>query len=310
MTPGQIAELRRTRYNATVAWLRKPNPELMIIRIRPDAPLPPHLPGQYETLGLGNWEPRAPGCGDEDLAPEDEEKLVRRAYSISCSIIDNDHRLLDSAKIDWLEYYIVLVRSKGQGEPAALTPRLFMLKEGDRLFMGEKITGHFTLEPVKETDAVVFLATGTGEAPHNYMVWDLLRRGHQGPILSACCVRYRQDLGYLPIHEELMRRFANYTFLPMTTREAESTGQKVYIQDLIASGQLEQRLGAALDPAKTHVFLCGNPSMIGVPVKDKITGVRTHPRPTGVIELLEKRGFRIDDHQHKLKGNIHFEEYW
>ena len=198
----------------------------MIIRIRPDAPLAPHQPGQYDTLGLGNWEPRAPGCGDEDLNPNDEERLVRRAYSISCSILDEQLILLDRAKADWLEYYIVLVRAKGQTEPPALTPRLFMLKEGDRLFMGEKITGHFTLDPVKDDDAVVFLATGTGEAPHNYMVWELLRRKHQGRILSACCVRYRRDLGYLPIHEELMRRYANYTFLPMTTREEHAAGQR------------------------------------------------------------------------------------
>ena len=42
---------------------------------------------------------------------------------------------------------------------------------------------------------MLFLATGTGEAPHNYMLWELLRRGHTGRILSACCVRYRRDLG-------------------------------------------------------------------------------------------------------------------
>ena len=57
----------------------------------------------------------------------------------------------------------------------ALTPRLFALKEGDRIQLGERITGHYTLDLVKEGDAVVFLATGTGEAPHNYMLWELLR---------------------------------------------------------------------------------------------------------------------------------------
>ena len=95
-----------------------------------------------------------------------------------------------------------------------------MLKEGDRLFVGEKIAGQFTLEPVREGDTVLFLATGTGEAPHNYMTWQLLRRGHQAAILSACCVRFSSDLAYLPIHQELMRRYTNYTYLPLTTREA------------------------------------------------------------------------------------------
>jgi ferredoxin/flavodoxin---NADP+ reductase len=310
MTPGQIAELRRTRYNATVCWMRKAHPDLMIVRLRPDFPLPPHHPGQYSTLGLGNWEPRAPGCGEEQLGPGDEEKLVRRAYSISCSILDDQQMLLDRGHVDWLEFYIVLVRDKGQGQPAALTPRLFMLKEGDRLFLGEKIAGQFTLAPVREGDTVLFLGTGTGEAPHNYMAWQLLARGHQGRILSASCVRFQRDLAYLPIHQELMRRHTNYTYLPLTTREAVQGGHKVYIQDLIASGELEHKLGAVLDPARTHVFLCGNPLMIGAPQKSRETGDRTYPTPLGVIELLEKRGFRMDEPQLKKKGNIHFEEYW
>ena len=191
----------------------------------------------------------------------------------------------------------------------APTPRLFALKEGDRLNIGEKIVGHFTAESVKPGDNVVFLGTGTGEAPHNYMLWDLLRRGHTGRILSACCVRARQDLGYLETHQKLMGQFPNYRYLPLITREP-GLAKKVYIQDLITSGVLEEQLGAALDPANTHVFLCGNPKMIGVPVKDKVTGERTYPQPTGVIEILEKRGFQADNAAAKVKGSIHFEEYW
>ena len=70
-----------------------------------------------------------------------------------------------------------------------------MLREGDRLYLGEKITGHFTLDPVQARRHGAVPVTGTGEAPHNYMLWELLRRGHDGPILSACCVRYRQGPG-------------------------------------------------------------------------------------------------------------------
>jgi ferredoxin--NADP+ reductase len=195
------------------------------------------------------------------------------------------------------------------GRVPALTPRLFALREGDRLQLGERITGHFTLEPVKEGDTVIFLGTGTGEAPHNYMLWDLLRRGHTGKILSACCVRYHRDLGYRAIHDRLMGLYTNYKYLALTTRERGQT-RKLYIQDLLASGELEELLGAPLEPASTHVFLCGNPKMIGVPARDKQTGVVTYPQPPGVIEILEKRGFRADVSAAKFRGNIHFEEYW
>ena len=309
MTDAEIAELRQKHYNASVAGLRLANPDLMTVRIRPDFPIPTHKPGQYSTLGLGMWEPRVEGCQPEVIKPGDERKLIRRAYSISNPVLDSAGQLLDHDALDWLEFYIVLVREASE-HPPALTPRLFNLKEGDRLFLGEKIAGHFTLDPVRPTDNVVFLSTGTGEAPHNYMLWELLRRGHQGRILAACCVRYRRDLGYLSLHEELMRRYPNYVYLSLTTREATNAGQKVYIQDLITSGQLEERLGAPLDPAGTHVFLCGNPKMIGVPTTDRQTGAPDYPQPPGVVEILTQRGFHIDQPSIKLKGTIHFEEYW
>jgi ferredoxin--NADP+ reductase len=311
MTPEQIADLRRQKYNATVLRLLKVHPDLMVMRVRPDFPRPPHKPGQYTALGLGFWEPRFPGCDEEVLGPGDDTKLARRSYSISCSLLDRRGELLDISQTDWLEFYIVLVRESEKEKPPALTPRLFMLREGDRLFVGEKIAGNYTLDPVRPDDTVVFLATGTGEAPHNYMLWDLLRRGHRGRILSACCVRYAQDLAYRSTHEELMRRYPRYTYLSLTTREPDVlTKGKVYIQDLIASGRLEELLGQKLDPERAHVFLCGNPKMIGVPEKNRETGERVYPKPTGVIELLEHRGFRSDQPQLKMKGNIHFEEYW
>src|SRR4051812_45421128 len=297
MTPDEIAELRGRRYNATVISLRKVHSDLMVLRARPDLPIPPHRAGQYTTLGLGMWEPRFPGCQDEVRKPGDEARLVRRAYSLSCSVLDEGGRLLDPASADWLEFYIVLVRETPDPRHAPrLTPRLFMLREGDRLQVGERITGHFTLDGVAADDTVLFLATGTGEAPHNYMLWELLRAGHAGKILSACCVRYRRDLGYVPVHERLAADYPNYAYVPLTTREADAGGKKVYIQDLITSGQLEGRLGRPLDPAATHVFLCGNPKMIGVPQKDPATGERRYPRPTGVVEVLETRyGFRADN---------------
>lgn len=311
MLPEEIAEARQRRYNGTITWLIKPHPDLLIMRVKPDFPRPPHRAGQYCSLGLGNWEPRAPGCQHEELKPGDEARLVRRAYSISHPVLDDSGRLVDNDKTDYLEFYITLVRDgPDPSKPPALTPRLFLLKEGDRLNIGEKITGHYTLEHVKPTDNVLMLGTGTGEAPHNYMTWELLKTGHRGKILSACCVRLKQDLGYFSTHQRLMRDYPNYQYLALTTREANTIGNKVYLQDLITSGQLELELGESLDPARTHVFLCGNPKMIGVPEKDKQTGARVYPKPTGVIEILEQRGFQADVAAARIRGNVHFEEYW
>src|SRR6476661_3183569 len=111
MTPEEIADARQRRYNGTLTWLRKPNPDLLVMRVKPDFPRPPHRAGQYCSLGLGNWEPRTPGCQEENLKPGDESKVVRRAYSISCSILDDTGGgLLDIVATDFLEFYVTLVR--------------------------------------------------------------------------------------------------------------------------------------------------------------------------------------------------------
>jgi ferredoxin--NADP+ reductase len=172
--------------------------------------------------------------------------------------------------------------------------------------MGRKFTGHYTLEGVQPTDNVIFLSTGTGEAPQNKMTGELLRREHQGKILNVVCVRYRVDLAYTEQQAIVEGKYPVYRYVTLTTREPENEGKKVYIQDMITSGQLEAELGEPLDPAKTHIYLCGNPSMIGLPkwVDDDFV----FPATVGVCQLLHERGFTID--QRKQRGNVHYEEYW
>ncbi|MFQ3594137.1 MAG: ferredoxin--NADP reductase [Gemmataceae bacterium] len=295
-------------YNATVVQLVKPHDDLMILRVRPDGPIPPHQPGQYTTLGLGAWEPRVADCQPECSETAESTKLYRRSYSLSCSILDDTGELLDDPTAAGLEFYITLVRQTEQPhDPPLLTPRLFGLRQGDRLHLGTKISGQYTLQGVQPDDTVIFLSTGTGEAPHNYMLWQLLRSGHRGPIVAVCCVRYRKDLGYRTVHETLGRRYPHYRYVPLVTREG---GPKRYIQDLVRSRELEHLAGRSLAPQHTHFFLCGNPAMIGAPRKDPQTGQWLYPEPTGVVELLEAQGHQIDRPAMRVRGNIHFEKYW
>jgi ferredoxin--NADP+ reductase len=301
--PDQFEHLRDQNYNATLSHIRVHNEELWVMKVTPDEPIDPFLPGQYTTLALGYWEPRADEAHD-DLKPDQDQKMARRSYSVSSSMIDEAGELLPPHTPD-VEFYIVKVKP-GQEEIPALTPRLFMKKEGDRLFMGRKFTGHYTLEGVEPTDNIVFLSTGTGEAPQNAMIAELLRREHEGRILDVVCVRYKTDLAYTREHAVLVDRYPRYRYVTITTREPENEGNKVYIQDLIASGQIEEELGAPLDPATTHVFLCGNPAMIGLP-KWTDDGL-VFPETLGVCQQLHERGFVID--HRKERGNVHYEEYW
>src|SRR6185312_15184864 len=118
----------------------------------------------------------------------EQPKLLKRAYSFSCPVVGADGRLRPPDEGEFLEFYIVLIR-RGESRPPGLTPRLFGLEPGDRLFVGPKVTGHYTVDAVRPDDNVVFVATGTGEAPHNAMLSHLLARGHEGRLVAVTCAR-------------------------------------------------------------------------------------------------------------------------
>lgn len=310
-SPGGIDEptaaaLRNEHYNATITYIREIHEKLWILGVLPDTGMPSFEAGQYATLGLGFWEPRLDGLV-EDLSPEQARKLARRSYSISSPMIEKDGRLVLLADETAVEIYVVLVERDWQEQPALLTPRLFLKQEGDKLYMGRKIAGRYRLDKMSDPEAdVFFLSTGTGEAPHNRMIVELLDAGHAGRITSACTARYWRDLAYVEEHRELERRYPNYRYLPLTTREPENRDGKVYIQDLISNGTFEEVVGSDLDATRMHFFLCGNPAMIGLPEwKDDQP---EFPDVVGVAELLTERGFTLD--RGRDVGTIHYEEYW
>lgn len=306
-SPAEYYErLRLDNYNATIKSIRAQHSELWVLKIEPDEPIEPFKAGQYTTLALGYWEPRADeAMEDFDKNPEQLEKMARRSYSVASSIVNEKGDLVEPHP-ETVEFYIVQV-TPSEDQIPALTPRIFRKRVGDRIYMSHKFTGRYTLDDVKPGDTILFLSTGTGEAPQNAMTAELLRQGHKGKIVNAVCVRYRRDLAYTEEQAMVQERYPNYTYTPLTTREPENEGNKIYIQDMIASGMLEEILGEPLDPETTHAFLCGNPAMIGLPEWDD-DGTMHFPETIGVCELLSQRGFTID--YRKERGNVHYEEYW
>jgi ferredoxin--NADP+ reductase len=314
--PGSVSEIERLReenYNSTVTKIACPHEDLMILRVRPDQGVPPFLPGQYTVLGLGAWEPCAADTPAEVVEADASIGLIKRLYSISCSMLDDQDQLVRAGDTPYYEFYISRVRI-AHPRRAALTPRLFALAEGSRLFCSNEPRGRYTLPSLSSSENAVFVATGTGEAPHNAMAAELLRRNFPGHLVSITCVRQKQDLAYIGVHRELERRFPNYRYLSLTTREPENLDPlhpkfvgKRYLQDYFQSGEFERDANWKLSPADTHVFLCGSPQMIG---RSLTTPDRTPEvdQPIGMIEVLERRGFRAD--RSDLHGNIHTEKYW
>jgi ferredoxin--NADP+ reductase len=284
-------------YNGTFIAVRRPHDDLMVFRIRPDAPIPSYEAGQWISIGVGMWEPRVAGLAPETIADEERAKLVRRPLSISSSILaDDGDTLLRPEDETWYELYATFPRAAAP----AFTARLFALQPGARMWIADAPRGQNTLAAVQPEDDVLFAATGTGEAPHNRMIWELLRRGHRGRIASFASTRQRVDQAYRGMHERLMRLVPRYRHIAVVT------GEKMpRLQALLRSGELEERAGFELDPSRTRVFLCGNPAMVGAPRMQD--GARVFTHQDGMVEQLEARGFHCDPEGGTL--NIHFERY-
>ena len=265
--------------NAIVAQKIEITPEIIILQVKPDGwDLPEFEAGQFAVLGLPGSAPRS-----EWSDPEEEEteldKLIRRAYSIASS----------SVAREYMEFYITVVRS------GALTPRLFALEMGDRVWLGPKVTGMFTLEQAPRESDVVLVATGTGLAPYMSMLRTHLHtdQGRRFAVLHGA--RHSWDLGYRSELTTMQQLCPNFTYLALISRPAREpvpwSGPTGYVQDLWTTGQLNQTWEFHPEPSNTQVFLCGNPKMC-----------------EDMQALLEKEGFK--EHTRKQQGEIHVERYW
>jgi ferredoxin--NADP+ reductase len=266
-------------YNASVTQRVEVAPGLIILRVVLDGEVLAFEPGQYTVLGLRRKEARVmEGESDPEEEDQDPEKMIRRAYSIASS----------SEGSDFLEFYVTLVPS---GE---LTPRLFQLGLKDRLHVGGKATGLFTLDRVPEDRHVLLVATGTGLAPYMSMLRTQLVCGGWRRFVILQGARFSWDLGYRAELTGLSRHCRNMIYLPVVSRpQADPSwkGLSGYLQDVLLSGIVEERSGYPLTPEHFHVFLCGNPGMIAAGK-----------------ELLFRQGFVPD--RGRIDGTIHTEEYW
>ena len=306
MTP-EIQRLRDQHYNAIILGERLVHGTVMVFQVKPDRPIPRPRPGQWLELGLGVWEPVREGAEPGSAKRSGPEALIKRAYSLSSPILNADHtRLIEPDESDGFEFFLSLVipPAARAGKVPNLTGRLFCLKSGDRLFLSDTPMGEYTLDGVSPNDNVVFLATGTGEAPHNAMIWELLRTGHRGRVASVVSVRHADDLAYDPVHRRLAELFPNYRYTALATRDPGSDGK--HLQQHLADGALAAMAGFPLEPPRTHVFLCGNPGMIGPP--RLLNGRRVFPDEPGMVELLEREGFNADETRGPV--TVHYERFW
>ena len=265
--------------NAIVTQKIEHAPGLMTLRVSPDGwAVPEFTPGQFTVLGLPGSAPR---CATSEPDPKEipPDKLVKRAYSTTSASVAGQ----------FLEFYISLVRS---GE---LTPRLFALKIGDRLWMNGKCSGFFTLDEVPPERNVILVATGTGLAPYMSMIRSELTRDYRRGRFAVIHGAYHSwDLGY---HGELVmleRLSRSFTYIPVVSNPEDEpvkwNGMTGFVQAVWEARMVEKAWGFQPTPENTTIFLCGHPLMI-----------------KAMEEVIQAEGYT--EHKRKSPGTYHVERY-
>jgi ferredoxin--NADP+ reductase len=223
-----------------------------------EAPLEPFRPGQFMNIGLPN--------GDEPIF---------RAYSLA------------SAPGAPLEVFLSEVES------GAVSPSLFHMAVGDPVLIDPMPHGFFTLDWVPDAKELWLVATGTGLGPFISMLrsGEPFRRFEH--VVVAHGVRRIDHLAYADeLHALAAQVERRLTWVPIVSREQVPPDMLAgRLTSALVDGRLERAAGRALDPARAHLMLCGNPAMIDE-----------------MLDLLGQRGLRR--HRARKPGHVTVEKYW
>ncbi|MDO7536969.1 ferredoxin--NADP reductase [Acinetobacter pittii] len=206
------------------------------------------------------------------------EELVVRAYSVVSSPFD-----------ETLEFFSIVVPD------GAFTSNLQHLKVGDELYLEKIPYGYLTLARYQQPlpHDLWLLATGTGLAPFLSMLQDFDTWSKYQKINLVYSVRTAAELAYVDRIQEIAETFGEghngFKFIPIITRDS-SAPLHDRLPILIENGELEKSAGIELNPATSHVMLCGNPQMVD-----------------DTKEALKRRGLTMN---RRGEGNIAVENYW
>lgn len=256
--------------NATLIYREDLTEALSIVRVRADSGVNPHfVPGQFVRLGL----PQPQQAGQPGRI-----RYTRRAYSIGSSPLEKGY----------LEFFVVLI------EAGQLTPKLWDIEVGGRLWMDRLAKGEFHIDLAPPGKDLVMVSSGTGVAPFVSMLRTFRGQSRWRRFVLINGARKALDLGYRAEIEAIAAQDPTVTYIPLASREPDDSnwqGLRGRVQLALDDGIYREAVGGALEPGECHVFLCGNPRMID-----------------DVERLLTARGFRSD--QRDVAGDIHFERYW
>ena len=181
------------------------------------------------------------------------------------------------------------------------------MKDGDRIFCGQKIAGHYTYQSDIHWQNIILIGTHTGESPNNAIVNYLLLNKLN---INICNINMGPD-GWISLykleHDILEKMYSNYRFIQCIDNSKNYNMLNQFFLDLISNNnEATKKTGFNLELNSTLIMLCGDPKMIGAPIKK---GGWDYEYPDyGLINTSIKNGFTIKT---RFKGgNINYESYW
>jgi ferredoxin--NADP+ reductase len=271
--------MKAPELNAVVVQKVDVAPGLMILQIAPDGwKSTAFHPGQYAMIGLPASAPRC-GLAEPEPPLPDENMFLQRSYSIASN----------PARLDYLELYITLVPT------GALSPRLFALNVGDRLWMSKNFAGFFSLVKVPEDANILLVATGTGLSPCMSIIRTHLQPGSRRKFALIQGARHSSELGYRSELAALDEICENFTYINSISRPDDEPvawhGHSGYVQDIWKSGMIAEAWGFEPTSENTHVFASGSPAMC-----------------EAMTEIIAESGYT--EQTFKEPGQFHVERFW
>jgi len=235
-----------SQYNAKVTEKIMITPDIMIMKIDTDEPRHEFEAGQNTLLGLYGCEKRSSNSEPESVRAENDG-LIKRPYSIASAKTENRQ----------LEFYISQVKS-GQ-----LTPRLFNLNPGDRVYVGTASTGTFRLDETPDGTDFVMVATGTGIAPYISFLRSHIIERPESKMVVIQGGTHRWDLGYYSELTFLAKSYANFFYVPtLIDPDDQWDGYRLSIEDVLKKDTLQNEFNITPDPERTRFFVSGRPDMV------------------------------------------------
>ncbi|MFC2170943.1 ferredoxin--NADP reductase [Calditrichota bacterium] len=269
---------RSHKLNARIINRQDLTNDLTVLKVLPlKGAIPEFTAGQFINLGIVTGE-KSTQVDIVSSFTSEVTRIIRRAYSICSAPLQEEY----------IEFLIDLVPH------GSVTPVLWQLDSGDKLWMEPRARGRFTLENIPRTHNLIMICTGTGVAPFVSMLRRYKNSNNWKRFVLIQGAKIVENLAYFSELEAIAKEETTVAYYPLLSREPSGSscqGRRGRVQELFRNGNLGENLELPLDPDKTDVFICGNSEMI-----------------ESIKAILQPYGFRSGTRA--KPGNIHTEKYW